>query len=117
VPCSGRAAEKWIRVRTPEARTEFSRGLNLLLIRVLSRALNWDFSLLLRPVFRFGFGAVVNWLLKSEVRLRLRPRLKTEFKPVLKPRLSREVRWILKSRLKSGLSSEFTPGVTRPFPV
>ena len=71
----------------------------------------------MRPAFRFGLNAVVSWLLKPEIRLRLRPRLKTELKPVLKPRLNRELRPILKPDLKSGLRPEFTPGVTLGFPV
>ena len=44
----------------PEARTEFARGLNLLLTRVLNGALNCDLRRLLRPVFRFGLSAVVS---------------------------------------------------------
>lgn len=49
-----------IQVRTPEARTEFKRGVTLLLTRVLNRVLNCDLSRLLRPVFRFGLNAVVS---------------------------------------------------------
>jgi hypothetical protein len=49
-----------IRVRTPEAMTEFRRGVNLRLTRVLNRVLNCDLSRLFRPAFRFGLSTVVS---------------------------------------------------------
>jgi hypothetical protein len=49
-----------IQVRMPEARTEFRRGVNLLLTRVLNRVPNCDLSRLFRPAFRFGLNAVVS---------------------------------------------------------
>jgi hypothetical protein len=49
-----------IQVGMPEAMTEFRRGVNLLLTRVLNRVLNCDLSRLFRPAFRFGLNAVVS---------------------------------------------------------